>query len=58
MRSDQIGIFKRVLIFEGRGKPEYTEKNLSEKPEERTNNNLNPYMASASTSGFEPEQSW
>ena len=56
MRSDQIGIFKRVLIFEGRGKPEYTEKNLSEKPEERTNNNLNPYMASASTSGFEPEQ--
>ena len=40
-----------MLVFEERGKPEYPEeKRLGAK--ERTNNKLNPHMAS--TPGFEP----
>ena len=44
-----------MLVFEERGKPEYPEK----KPlgaKERTNNKLNPHMAS--TPGFEPGPHW
>ena len=44
-----------VLVFEERGKPEYPEKNFSEQ-RERTNNKLNPHMAS--TPGFEPRPHW
>ena len=40
-----------MLVFKERGKPEYPEKNLSEQAG-RTNNKLNPHMAS--TPGFEP----
>ena len=43
-----------MLVFEERGKPEYPEKNLSEQG--RTNNKLNPHMAS--TPGFEPGPHW
>ena len=45
-----------MLVFEERGKPEYPEKNLSEQRRERTNNKLNPHMAS--TPRFEPGQHW
>ena len=44
-----------MLVFEERGKPEYPEKNLSEQGE-RTNNKLNPHMAS--TPGVEPGPHW
>ena len=38
-----------VLAFEGRGKPEYPEKNLSEqRGERRTNNKLKPHMTPSS----------
>ena len=40
-----------MLVFEERGKPEYPEKKLLG-AKERTNNKLNPHMAS--TPGFEP----
>ena len=43
-----------MLVFEERGKPEYREKNLSEKGREPTK--LNPHMAS--TPGFEPGLHW
>ena len=44
-----------MLVFEGRGKPEYPgEKPLGAK--ERTNNKLNPHMVS--TPGFEPGPHW
>ena len=43
-----------MLVFEERGKLEYPEKPLGEK--ERTNNKLNPHMAS--TPGFEPGPHW
>ena len=45
----------KVLVFKERGKSEYPEKNLSEQGK-RTNNKLNPHMAS--TSGFEPGPHW
>ena len=44
-----------MLVFEERGKPEYPE----EKPlaaRERTNNKLNPHIAS--TPGYEPGPHW
>ena len=50
---DRIGIWK-CWFFEERGKPKYPEKNLSE--QERTNNKLNPLMAS--TPGVEPGPHW
>ena len=43
-----------MLIFEERGKREYPEKPLGAK--ERTNNKLNPHMAS--TQGFQPGSHW
>ena len=35
---DQFGIWKYVLVFKERGKPEYPEKNLSEQGREPTTN--------------------
>ena len=43
-----------MLVFEEKGKAEYPEKPLGAK--ERTNNKLNPHMAS--TPGFEPGSLW
>ena len=43
-----------MLVFEERGKPEYPEKTFVAR--ERTNNKLNPNMAS--TPGFEPGPHW
>ena len=56
MRSDQIGIFKRVLIFEGRGKPEYTEKNLSEKPVTTTIITTTTTTTTTATESFRVQQ--
>ena len=35
---DRIGIWKCMLVFKERGKPEYPEKNLSEQGREATTN--------------------
>ena len=45
----------KVLVFEERGKPEWSEKNRLG-ARERTNNKFNPLMAS--TPGFEPGPHW
>ena len=39
-----------MLVFEKRGKPENSEKNLSEQSIERTNNKLNPVNQHMATS--------
>ena len=44
-----------MLVFEERGKAEYPEKKPFE-AKERTNNKLNPHMAS--TPGFQPGPHW
>ena len=46
----------KVLVFEEKGKPEYPWKTEPHGAKERTNNKLNPHMAS--TSGFEPWPHW
>ena len=45
-----------MLVCEERGKPEYPEKKPLGARELRTNNKLNPHMAS--TPGFEPGPHW
>ena len=45
-----------VLVFEERRKPEYPEKNLSDRSKVRIKNKLNPQMAS--TTGFEFGPNW
>ena len=45
-----------VLVFEERGKPECTAKKKTLGAKERTNNKLNPHMASML--GFEPRPHW
>ena len=46
----------KMLVFEERGKPEYSEKNLSEQSTERTDNKLNPHMTPGP--GIEPGPHW
>ena len=45
-----------LLVFEKRGKLKYPEKNLSEQTQKRTNNKLNPHMASSPGIDHEPHR--
>ena len=60
LNSPQIQSTHAVVTFqariEERGKPEYPEKNLSEREEKRTNNKLNPHTTAGP--GIEPGTHW